>query len=481
MRYESKIGTGFNRWTKGFYTPGQIKALHDYDNSFLLCSGSYRSGKSEGMARAALRHAYYFPRSKSGLFRAFLASLKKSTMLTVLELTHPSWVANWSNTDLVLELKNGSSVHFVGADKPDRIGSTEYTFCGVDEATEVREESLGMIQGRLSGFLSLPNNLLSLPNNIQDYLKSTLDKRQLFLACNPKSSSHFLYPKFIGSPQPYHVHYISNSISNPNLPVSYLVNNLSNYLLPGHDSYWIEEQIQQIRRGEKGADGLHLADALNALGKRNLLGLWVALEGAIYDLDKDKNTISSIPETWQPYYEGIYGAVDYGFHNPRLGLFKSFKLPDKQTYVYIDGWSESGGTSEDFVAMLAAKRSQYTDLKHVYFPHDRPDILKSAKRSLGSSFVKKAKINVNPGIATVSRFFNNNQIFLLRTAKDFELAWSELTGYQWKKDKEGNALEEPVKDKDHYPDVFRYLLHSLHHKDSFKVTETTERPLYTAY
>lgn len=164
MRYETKIGSGFRRWSEGTYSPGQLEAFNDFTSSFILLSGAYRSGKTEIGARAALRHAYFFPGAKVGIFRQHLASLRRSTLGSVLELLHPSWIGDWSNTQLECRLKNGSSIAFIGADYSDRLGSIELSMAFIDEAHELSEESLGMIQGRLSGTLRLPRNIDDYPS-----------------------------------------------------------------------------------------------------------------------------------------------------------------------------------------------------------------------------------------------------------------------------------------------------------------------------
>ena len=37
---------------------------------------------------------------------------------------------------------------------------------------------------------------------------------------------------------------------------------------------------------------------------------------------------------------------------------------------------------------------------------------------------------------------------------------SEISGYKWRKDKNDNVMEEPVKDKDHLLDAMRYAIHT---------------------
>ena len=473
MRYESLIGKGFDRWSTGAYSPGQLEAFSDFQNSFILLSGAYRSGKSEIGARMAIRHAMFFPNSKVGILRAYLASLRKSTLVTMLELIHPSWVKSWSNTFLQMELLNGSSISFIGADSPDRLGSIELTFGLIDEASELSEESLGMIQGRLSGSLVLPNNFGELPDNIKEYVQKTIGIRQVVLACNPKSTGHYLYKRFVSEPQPGHVTYNSNSISNPNLPEVYLVNNLSAYVRPGVTREWVIEQVRRVRAGEVNPNGLHMMDSLTPFGQRNLLGLWVALEGAIYEMDKNAHVVSKVPAFWGVSLGHFIGG-DFGFHNPRLAVLSHHRFLQGDhvvnAYVMVDAWSQKNATGDDLVLALEKLKAKW-NAKYAYLPHDQPGIKKTAKKTLGSSFVKNAKNSVNAGINVTSRFINQNRLLILDSCTDFDLIWAEFSGYTWKPGSDGDFKDEPVKAEDHYPDAVRYLIYTRHYRDEARVVK----------
>lgn len=472
MKFDEYIGKGFHRWNEGVYTPGQLQAWHDYKSTYILLSGAYRSGKTEIGCRAAIRHAYFFPDAKVGIFRKFLASIKKSTLLTLLELINPSWVADWSNSELVLTLKNRSKISFFGIDQPDKVGSIELTFAFSDEASEIPRESLGMITGRLSGQLLLPSNFYSLPENKQQYIIQTKDVRQHFMACNPKSDNHHLYQDFFKQPKPRHTAYTSNSISNTNLPETYIVNNLSAYIRPGYDEAWVKEQIRLIRVGDKPSDGLHLTDALTPFGQRNLLGLWVALEGAIYQLDEKYHYVDKKPDNFG-FDQSYYGCVDYGFHNPRIIIVKHFyqvkeglKIEDDEkidSYLCVDFWHEGNGDYDDIIKQIKQFTHTY-NIKTWYLPPDQPGINKTVKNSIGLNRVKIAKNSVNAGINTVSRFLNLRRLAILKTDKS-DLCWSEMSGYSWQQHREGFSLESPLKVADHYCDAIRYLLFTRHGKD----------------
>lgn len=475
MRYETKIGNQFDLMNTGKYSPGQLKLLYDFEHSFILGTGSYRSGKTHALGLSGVRHLVFYPNSRVGIFRQHLASIRKSTLLTFLGLIHPSWVANWSNTYLTLELKNGSIAYFIGAESPDRLGSLELTHALVDEASELSPESLGMISGRLSGPLSLPNNIDELPENIQDYLVSCLDLRQTILATNPKSKNHHLYNTYIKEPKPGHKAYIVNTISNPNLPATYLKNNISAYAKPGISSKWIEEQVKFIKTSQPQTDGLYLKPYLTQFGQRNLLGLWVALEGAIYNLNEEIHLVKKVPEEWgEPV--GTYGGVDFGHHNPRLILMHQYEVTTngatKSCYAAFQYWHKKNSTPDDLIEAMVIAKDDF-EVDRFYLPHDQPGITKTARKTLGTHMVKKAKTQVNGGINVCMRYINQTRLVFVQNP-GWEVCWNEASGYEWVKDKDGNLQDKPVKKDDHYPDAFRYVLSTRHIRDEVRVAKGTD-------
>lgn len=465
MTYDHLIGMGFHRWETGFYTPGQIQFMDDTNSASILYTGAYRAGKTEIASRAAIRHCLTFPTAKFGVFRAKLKSLRQSTLRTVLELVHPSWVASWSNSELELRFFNGATLNFLGCDFADRIGSIELSGAFIDEAHETTTEAYGMIVGRMSAPLTVDYDYLnsSFPHFIE-YAERAVNNRQVYLACNPKGRNHWLYSDFLEEDTrlPGRQFYSSNTITNKNLPESYLRQNLAQYARVGVTEDELIRAIQDIRNDKAPSDGMHLVPKLTPFGQRNLLGLWVALEGAIFEMDAKTQQVEGVPEGWGEASKW-YAAVDFGYHHPRaiLASYHGGKLL-VQSY-----WADEKVDQTPLLDILADWDKQ-VNLAGVIMPPDQPGIISQARKRLGASKILKANNKVLSGIGStqvaINRAFvrfSKQPIGVAFPATHFDLFWGEMEGYTWKQDKDGNWLDEPNKEDDHFPDSLRYLIHTL--------------------
>jgi hypothetical protein len=463
--YNHLIGAGMDRWQSGSYTPGQIALMSDYSSPSILYSGAYRAGKTEICAREAIRHSLAFRGARFGVFRAKLKSLKQSTLRTVLELLPPELVEDWNNSELLLRLTNGSEMFFLGCDFPDRIGSIELSGAFIDEAHEVSEESFGMIVGRLSTPLQYEPEYLEAVGleHLKEYAQDHQKVRQTLLACNPKAKGHWLYRDFIDEDTrlPGRTFYSSNTITNSNLPDSYLLQNLAQYARPGTTEEEIRELVFRIREGKDPQDGMHLVPKLTPFGQRNLLGLWVALEGAIYTLDPRVHYLD-VPQ-WAGLPQKYWAGVDFGYHHPRIIVAAQYSCGLLQTVGY---WGGKNSSPDELVGALEQLNGDFGGIDGIFFPHDQPGIVSKARKILGSHKIRKADNKVMSGIGSIQVGINRGSFLIGPQLSSFSedhrsLAIKELEGYSWKRSRDGQWIDEPEKVDDHFPDAIRYLGHTL--------------------
>lgn len=131
------------RWYELKDHPVQLKLIDAVSNGirFPLVPAGRRSGKTERFKRFLVKQAFKIP----GMYFAaapthaqakkiFWDDLKAFT----LSCAHPR---RPSESDLIIYLPNGSEIHVIGLDKPQRIEGIPWTGGGIDEFADIKPES----------------------------------------------------------------------------------------------------------------------------------------------------------------------------------------------------------------------------------------------------------------------------------------------------------------------------------------------------
>ena len=171
------------------------------------------------------------------------------------------------------------------------------------------------------------------------------------------------------------------------------------------------------------------------------LGEYANVEGKIYG---NINILSDFPEN---YDEVIYG-LDFGFNNPVCLL----KIGIKDNNYYItEMLYETKLTNSELISRLKTLLSQNEKKNFIYADNSEPARIEEIYRQ--GFNIKPADKSVNAGID----FIKSCRIFSNPSNSNFN---SELEVYCYKKDKNGNFLDEPVKYIDHAMDAMRYAIYS---------------------
>ncbi len=171
------------------------------------------------------------------------------------------------------------------------------------------------------------------------------------------------------------------------------------------------------------------------------LGEYANVEGKIYN---NINNLSDFPGN---YDELIYG-LDFGFNNPVCLL----KIGIKDNNYYISEiLYETKLTNSELISRLKTLLSQKEKKNFIYADNAEPARIEEIYRQ--GFNIKPADKSVNNGID----FIKSCRIFTNPSNANFN---SELEIYCYKKDKNGNFLDEPVKFIDHAMDAMRYAIYS---------------------
>lgn len=134
-----------------------FKADDSYNNFYLIFLGGNGAGKTLALARKAILSAYLFPASKSLVTRLYYEDLEATTMATLLSAIPPEMVIDWHSKKGILVVQSRdpdrhSIIEFKGMfrrRKAESLGSLEYNFAFVDEASEMPERTLSDLRRRL--------------------------------------------------------------------------------------------------------------------------------------------------------------------------------------------------------------------------------------------------------------------------------------------------------------------------------------------
>jgi len=170
------------------------------------------------------------------------------------------------------------------------------------------------------------------------------------------------------------------------------------------------------------------------------LGEWGVLKGVIYP---DYEVVDKLPE----HFEIEALGLDFGYNHPQA--LAHVRIDGRDVYideVYYEREKENG-------AMIGWVEANRPELKRIKCWADaaRPDLIEECRKA--GWYIDKAKKDVFAGINTVKK------MRLHITAKSKNIL-KEIKTYCWKTDKEGNALDEPVKIGDDAMDAVRYAVFS---------------------
>lgn len=168
-------------------------------------------------------------------------------------------------------------------------------------------------------------------------------------------------------------------------------------------------------------------------------GEWAALENLIFT----KYQFMDMPP-FDRFSEVVYG-MDFGFNSPTAMLQVGWI--DGRPYLSQKIY-QSHLQTPDIISILNMEVPRKTDV--IWADSEDPRIINE---------IYQAGFNIHPvskGPGSVKRSIDCVKRYPLQIDKTSSDLFKEITGYSWKKDKNGNILDEPVKFNDHLMDCLRY-------------------------
>lgn len=371
----------------------------------LLYSGAFGAGKSRSLCMKLVMRASK-PGAREGLCRKWLATLRASTLKTLLEPEGdlppvlPAGAYTWNKSERVINIIGGGQIYYFGLDDPGKVGSLNLSGCGIDEAFELEETDYTMLRGRCR-------------------LKLAGLTNQLYGATNPAEPSHHLAQRF---------GLAAGTTAKPNC-MAIRTRSVDNWHLP--DAY--------------------LADLLTFQGvarARYVEGEWVGAEGLIFDRWDRTTMVRHRAGPWRTVVVG----QDHGYSNPAAMLVV---CQDEAGRIHVAHEFYKAKQLEPQIIEAAERiKAEYTPEAFIVDPSAAA--LRATMASAGLP-VREADNDVFAGINKVQKYIvmDGGEPRLTVDPTCTNLI-RELETYEWMPGK-----DKPVKSNDHAVDALRYAIMQL--------------------
>ena len=329
---------------------------------------------------------------------------------------------NVNITEMTITCVNKYQIYFRGLDDTEKLKGIipikgVITDIWIEEATEIKKDDFNQLKKRLRGLTGAKSKIL----------------KRIALSFNPIMRSHWIFKEFFKN-------WIEGSFE-------YHDDKLSILKTTYKDNRFLEQDDIDELENEK--DDYYYQ--VYTLGNWGILGDLIFTNWKIEDLSKLKNTFGT-------YYNGL----DFGFSNDEAAAGRQ-AIKGKKLYILQEIIYEKGLTNDVIASILKPV------IKKEYIRCDSAEpksIAELRGHGIEALSAKKGPGSVNFGIQYLRQF----EIIIDRTCQN---AINEFQQYQWKKDKDGVAMNVPVDKFNHFIDQVRYALNE-------RIFESKEEEEYTA-
>lgn len=188
---------------------------------------------------------------------------------------------------------------------------------------------------------------------------------------------------------------------------------------------------------------------------RDILGLWVTAEGAVYkDFNRDIHYVKSIEGV---NFVKFIAGMDWGYEH--FGALIVIGIDDKGDHYLVKEVSKQHEEVDFWIEGAKKVKAEYGNIP-IYCDTARPEYIKKFKNN--NLNAKNADKSVLSGIESVASLFKTNRLFILESAvtrfkqEIYMYVWNAKTG-------------EPIKLYDDVLDAIRYAIYSEGVKSKVKV------------
>ena len=322
-----------------------------------------------------------------------------------------------NRTEMTITCVTGYQILFRGLDDAEKLKSIipekgVITDILIEEATETKRDDVKQLYKRLRG-------------------RAKVLKR-LTMCFNPIIRTHWIFKNYFGNWVEGETEYHDDKLSI--LKTTYK----DNKFLEQDDIDELENEQDPYYR------------EVYTLGNWGILGDLIFTNWKIEDLSGIKNTFGT-------YYNGL----DFGYSNDPTAVGRQ-AIKGKKLYILQELIYELGLTNN----LIADKLKPAINKEYIRCDNEPKSIAELRGYGINALPARKGPGSVNFGIQYMRQF----EIIIDRQCQN---AINEFQLYQWKKNKDGIAINEPVDRNNHFIDQVRYALND-------RIFEKKEEKVYTA-
>lgn len=384
------------------------KTFWNFRGRYRVCKGSRASKKSKTAALWYIYNMMKYPGSNLLVIRKTGRTLKDSCF------TELKWAVSRLGVDHLWRFKEspleaeytptGQKIYFRGLDDPLKVTSITVDvgvlcWMWIEEAYEVMKEE----------------HFDTLDESIRGECPAPLFK-QITLTFNPWNERHWLKKRFFDAPE------------DPDI-LALTTNYLCNEWLDSADLAVFERMKSQNPRRYAVAG----------------LGGWGIVDGLVYENWKEEAfALKDLPEDAQAAF-----GLDFGYTNDPTALFCGFvSLDQRRIYVWDELYKKGLSNKSIYNEITRMGYSKESITADSAEPKSIDELKGMGLRIKGAL---KGKDSINNGI----QWIQDLEIIIHPRCVDF---LTEISNYQWKKDKFDKKLNEPEDEGNHLMDAMRYGL-----------------------
>lgn len=383
----------------------------NYKGRYRVVKGSRASKKSTTTALNMIYRIMTYPNSNGLVIRKVFRTIKDSCFSQLKWAIHRLKVDKyWKATNSPLELTylpTGQKILFRGLDDPLKVTSVavdkgSLCFLWIEEAYEIMsEDDFNMLDESIRG--QVPDGLF----------------KQITLTLNPWNDRHWIKKRFFDTEDKDILAITTNYKCNE----------------------WLDESDLKVFETMK----THNPKRYRVAG----LGEWGVVDGLVYEnVREDRFNKEDVIKN-NPNIKPVFG-LDFGYTNDPTALFCGLlDLENYKIYVF-DELYEKGLSNKNI----------YKEIEKMGYRKERIIADSAEPKSIDElkdlglyriSPAKKGKDSILNGV----QFIQNFEIIVHPRCVNF---MTEITNYQWAKDKFNKAINEPIDDFNHLQDAMRYAI-----------------------